>query len=129
MDFKALKSVKAAPPAGTGPASSGDSPLQGEVKDAYKDGDWHSFQGIGTEVVGTRKSRDGKRTSQVREFMTVTEELKRAARQLGYGINIRVDFQPGGKLADVYFRVGEKRKYEKRTTGSATDNGSGSDSE
>lgn len=115
MDFSKLRSTKATPPAGTGPAASGNSPLQPELKNARKDGEWHKFSGIGTQVVGTRKNKSDGKSVDIHEYQALCDEIKRAARQLDYGVNIRVEFTDDPKTVNVYFRCGDKRKYERRT--------------
>ena len=114
MDYGKYNAVKAAPPAGAVAREVGESPLQGNVKEAFQDGEWRSYQGVPTDVVGTKKRRGDGGTVEIKEFQALSDELKRAARQLGLGINIRVTFSEDNKTADVYFRVSEKRKYEKR---------------
>lgn len=128
MDFKKYSAIVAEPPADAGRAASGDSPLQGAVQEALQDGSWRGFLKVPTTVVGKRKRRSDGKEVELHEFEVLCEELKRAARQLDLGLQLRVKKHEDGKSADVYFKAGEKRKYVRQETAeqNGSENGDGS---
>jgi len=114
MDFAKYKSVKAAPPADAGIRNTGPSPIMPMLKEAANDGEWHAFMGVGTEIVGqVSRKADGAKVD-VKEYQELSGEIKKCARQLDKGLSIRVKFSDDGKTADVYYRLGDKRKYERQ---------------
>lgn len=117
MDFGKFKSIVAEPPAGAGRAASGKSPLQANVLESVKDGEWHGYMEVPTTIAGKKKRRGTNEEYEIREFEVLCDELKRAARQLEVGLQLRIAMSDDGKFANVYFLAGEKRKYEKRKEG------------
>lgn len=111
MDFSKYNVVVAEPPADAGRAASGDSPLKGAIEESLKGKKWRGFLGVPTAVVAERTRRGTTEKYSVREFQVLCEELKRAARQLDVGLQLRVKDYEDGEKVDVYFLAGEKRKY------------------
>lgn len=113
MDFTKLKAVKAEPPASAGRAAAGKSPLQAVIQLTIDEQGWRSYAGVPLTVVATKVKRKSGTRYDVREIDILVNELKRAARQMEVGLQVRVTENPEKGVGEVYFMGGEKRHYNR----------------
>lgn len=125
LNFAKYKVVKATPPPEVLTSAGEPSPLQERVREAYDGKEWVSFQNVPHVPVVDVPKRGKTPAHKISEAEALENELKRAARQLGYGVSIRrvnIDGKPDHQ--HVFFLVGERRKYRPRDAGVHGANGS-----
>jgi len=110
--FSKYKMIKADPPPEVMLRATDASPMQEAVRKSYDEGVWQSFQHVPATPTIEFPASLKRAAKTLSESDILQQELRRAARQLGYSISLRacpIDGKPG--LENVFFRaLAKKRK-------------------
>jgi len=109
--FAKYKMIKADPPPEVMLRATDASPMQEAVRKSYDEGAWQSFQGVPAVPTIEFPASPKRAARTLSESDILQQELRRAARQLGYSISLRtcpIDGKPG--LEHVFFRASAKKR-------------------